>query len=53
MFYQYGFVVYIYSLAINSMAFSCANWLAPSVVAVLGNKWTSFIGGVANWLVIS
>ena len=38
-----------FSLAVIYAVFATANWAAPSIVAVVGPKWSMFGGGVAYW----
>jgi len=41
------------SLAIIYIVFACANWLAPSVVSVVGPKYSMVIGGITYTLYLA
>ena len=41
------------SLAIIYIAFACANWLAPSVVSLIGPKYSMVVGGITYTLYLA
>ena len=42
----------IFSLSIIYGTFAVSNWIAPSVVALVGPKYSMVIGGLAYWSVV-
>jgi len=44
-------VVVHFSLSIVYGVLAASNWIAPSVVFLLGPKWSLFAGGCTYWLV--